>query len=142
MNQIEPKTYAPEIQEHVVAAVPRVNIAIFCTTQATAATMQKIVIDRRMARAHVDIHQGGIMQAVQSYSQSSTPDVLVLETEGYRDQVLSELSQLAKSCSHPANLPRQLASARAHNGTYGRIPRHHIVLIMEWSGRVVCLWSG
>ena len=98
MNQIEPKTYAPQIQEHVVAAVPRVNIAIFCSTQATAATMQKIAIDRRMARAHVDIHQGGIMQAVQAYGQSSTPDVLVLETEGYRDQVLSELSQLAEVC--------------------------------------------
>lgn len=98
MNQIDPKAYAPQIQEHVVAAVPRVNIGIFCTTQATAATMQKVSIDRRMARAHVDLHQGGIMQAVQSYAQSSTPDVLVLETEGYRDQVLSELNQLAEVC--------------------------------------------
>jgi pilus assembly protein CpaE len=82
----------------VVAAVPRVNISIFCTTQATAGAMQQVVIDRRMARAHVDIHQGGIMQAVQMYSQQSTPEVLLLETEGYRDQVLSELSQLAQVC--------------------------------------------
>ena len=99
MNQIEPNAYAPHGQEHVVAAVPRVNIAMFCTTQATASALQQVAIDRRMARAHVDIQYGGIMQAVQVYSQSSTPDVLILETEGYRDQVLSELSQLANVCS-------------------------------------------
>jgi pilus assembly protein CpaE len=58
--------------------------------------MQQVVVDRRMARAHVDIQHGGIMQAVQHFSQSTTPDVLILETEGYRDQVLSELSQLAQ----------------------------------------------
>ncbi len=99
MNQIEPNAYAPHGQEHVVAAVPRVNIAMFCTTQATASAMQQVAIDRRMARAHVDIQHGGIMQAVQVYSQSSTPDVLILETEGYRDQVLSELGQLANVCN-------------------------------------------
>jgi pilus assembly protein CpaE len=98
MNQIDPHAYAPQVQEHVVAAVPRVNIAMFCTTQATATAMQQMSIDRRMARAHVNIHQGGIMQAVQMYSQSSTPEVLILETEAYRDQVLSELSQLAQVC--------------------------------------------
>lgn len=98
MNQTDPQSFAQQGNDHVVAAVPRVNISIFCTTQATAGAMQQVVIDRRMARAHVDIHQGGIMQAVQMYSQQSTPEVLLLETEGYRDQVLSELSQLAQVC--------------------------------------------
>lgn len=98
MNQMDPHAYAPQPQEQVIAAVPRVNIAMFCTTQATGSAMQQVTVDRRMARAHVDIYQGGIMQAVQTYSQSTTPDVLILETEGYRDQVLSELSQLAQVC--------------------------------------------
>ena len=98
MTQTDPQSFAQQGNDHVVAAVPRVNISIFCTTQATAGAMQQVVIDRRMARAHVDIHQGGIMQAVQMYSQQSTPEVLLLETEGYRDQVLSELSQLAQVC--------------------------------------------
>lgn len=98
MNQTEPQAFAPQAHEPIVAAVPRVNIAIFCTTQATASSMQQVAIDRRMARAHVDIHQGGIMQAVQAFSQATTPEVLILETEGYRDQVLSELNQLAQVC--------------------------------------------
>jgi pilus assembly protein CpaE len=98
MNQTDPNAFTQHPGDQIVAAVPRVNIAIFCTTQATAGAMQQVVVDRRMARAHVDLHQGGIMQAVQHFSQSTTPDVLVLETEGYRDQVLSELSQLAQVC--------------------------------------------
>ncbi len=98
MNHTDPHAFTQHSGDQVVAAVPRVNISIFCTTQATAGAMQQVVADRRMARAHVGLHQGGIMQAVQHFSQSTTPDVLVLETEGYRDQVLSELSQLAQVC--------------------------------------------
>ena len=98
MNQTEPQTPAVETATPVVAAVPRINITMFCSTQLTSATMKQVVVDRRMARAHVDIREGSIMAAAQAYSQATTPDVLVLETEGHRDQVLSELSQLAQVC--------------------------------------------
>lgn len=98
MTQTEPQTHAAESATPVVAAVPRINITMFCSTQVTSATMKQVVIDRRMARAHVDIREGSIMAAAQAYNQATTPDVLVLETEGHRDQVLSELSQLAQVC--------------------------------------------
>ncbi|MGB7204637.1 MAG: AAA family ATPase [Anderseniella sp.] len=98
MTQTDSHAFAHASSEPVVAAVPRINIAMFCTTQATSNAMQQVVVDRRMARAHVDVHQGGIMAAAQTFANSTTPEVLVLETEGYRDQVLSELSQLAQVC--------------------------------------------
>ena len=98
MNQPEPQAPAADNGAPVVAAVPRINISVFCSTQATQAAMQQVVVDRRMARAHVDVRNGGIMAAAQAFSQATTPDVLVLETEGHRDQVLSELSQLAQVC--------------------------------------------
>jgi pilus assembly protein CpaE len=98
MNQTEPQAPAADTGAPVVAAVPRINISVFCSTQATIATIQQVVVDRRMARAHVDVRNGGIMAAAQAFSQATTPDVLVLETEGHRDQVLSELSQLAQVC--------------------------------------------
>lgn len=98
MTQTEPQTPAADTGAPVVAAVPRINISVFCSTQATIAAMQQVVVDRRMARAHVDVRNGGIMAAAQAFSQATTPDVLVLETEGHRDQVLSELSQLAQVC--------------------------------------------
>ncbi len=98
MTKSEPKAFAAAPADPVVAAVPRINIAVFCTTQATTSAMQQVVADRRMSRAHVEVKNGGIMAAAQAFSQSTTPDVLILETEGYRDQVLSELSQLAQVC--------------------------------------------
>ncbi len=98
MTQTEPQSFATADSEPVVASVPRINISVFCTTQATTTAMQQVVGDRRMTRAHVDVHNGGIMAAAQAFSQSTTPDVLILETEGYRDQVLSELGQLAQVC--------------------------------------------
>jgi pilus assembly protein CpaE len=98
MTQTEPQAFATEQSEPVVASVPRINISVFCTTQATTSAMQQVVVDRRMTRAHIDVHNGGIMSAAQAFTQSTTPDVLILETEGYRDQVLSELGQLAQVC--------------------------------------------
>jgi pilus assembly protein CpaE len=98
MTQTEPQAPAADTGAPVVAAVPRINITVFCSTQATIAAMQQVVVDRRMSRAHVDVRNGGIMAAAQAFSEATTPDVLVLETEGHRDQVLSELSQLAQVC--------------------------------------------
>lgn len=98
MNQTEPQAFAADPGTPVVASVPRINISVFCTTQATTAAMQQVVADRRMTKAHVDVRNGSIMAAAQAFSEATTPDVLVMETEGHRDQVLSELSQLAQVC--------------------------------------------
>ena len=98
MNRPEPQTIATDQGAPIVAAVPRVNISIFCTTQSTVGVMQQATNDRRMARAHVDLREGGIMEAARAFSQTTTPDVLILETEGHRDEILSELSQLAQVC--------------------------------------------
>jgi len=98
MNKTEPQASVIDNASPIVASVPRINISVFCTTEATISAMQQVVVDRRMTRAHVDVRNGGIMTAAQAFSQATTPDVLILETEGYRDQVLSELSQLAQVC--------------------------------------------
>ncbi len=98
MNLPEPQAIATDQGAPIVAAVPRVNISIFCTTQATVGVMQQAINDRRMARAHVDLREGGIMAAAQAFSQATTPDVLILETDSHRDEILSELSQLAQVC--------------------------------------------
>jgi pilus assembly protein CpaE len=82
----------------VVALVPRINIHAFCSNPATAQAMQAAAIDRRLARAHLDIQFGGVMAAVQVYGETHTPNVLVVETEGGRDTVLAELTHLANVC--------------------------------------------
>jgi pilus assembly protein CpaE len=84
--------------EFPVAQVPRINIHTFCDAQQTAEAMQAAAMDRRMAKAHVTIQLGGIPAAVQVYQSQPTPNLLVVESRGSREQVMNELSHLAQVC--------------------------------------------
>lgn len=84
--------------QSVVASVPNVNIRAFCEDQRTVQAIQSAADDRRMARAHVQMHMGGIAAAVQVFQSELTPNVVVVETVANRDVVLSGLTQLAQVC--------------------------------------------
>ncbi len=84
--------------QSLVTLIPRVNIHAFCDNQQTAEVVQSASADRRMSRSHVTIQLGGIMAAVQVYQGQATPNVLMVESHGSRDAILSELSQLAQVC--------------------------------------------
>lgn len=84
--------------ESPVALVPRINIHMFCDNQQTAETMQHAAADRRMSRAHTTIQLGGIMAAAQVYQNQATPNVLLVESHGSREVILSELAELASVC--------------------------------------------
>lgn len=84
--------------QNLVAMVPRINIHAFCDNQQSAETMQLAAGDRRMAKAHTTIQLGGIMAAVQVYQSQATPNVLLVESHGSRDVILSELAELAQVC--------------------------------------------
>jgi pilus assembly protein CpaE len=85
-------------QSYPVALIPRINIGVFADNQLTGEVMQAASIDRRMTRAHVTIQLGGIPAAAQVYQSQPTPNVVLVESHGGREQVLSELAQLAEVC--------------------------------------------
>ena len=82
----------------LVALVPRINIGVFCDNPQTAALMQAVANDRRMAKAHVNIQLGGIPAAAQFYTQEPTPNVVMVESHGDRTRVMAELAQFAEVC--------------------------------------------
>ena len=73
--------------EHIAPA-PRVSVQAFCETVETAAAVQAAGEDRRLGKAHLKIQMGGITAAVEAYSGSSTPNVIVIETESRGDDIL------------------------------------------------------
>jgi pilus assembly protein CpaE len=85
-------------QSFPVALVPRINVHVFADNQQTGEVVQAASIDRRMARAHVTIQLGGISAAAQVFQTQPTPNLLIVESHGNRDQVLAELAQLAEVC--------------------------------------------
>ena len=84
--------------QQVVALVPHISIRAFCDDERTLQAIQAAAADRRMARAHVQIHMGGIPAAIQTFQSELTPNVIMVETAANRDLVAAGLAQLAQVC--------------------------------------------
>jgi pilus assembly protein CpaE len=78
--------------------VPRITIHGFCESPETGMVLQRAASDRRLAKAHVTVHMGGIPAAVEQYKESVTPNLLLVEDRGSRDQVFENLAALATVC--------------------------------------------
>ena len=78
--------------------VPRISIQAFCETPEVADVLEQAAADRRMAKAHVKVHQGGVAAALDFYSAAPTPNLLFVETRERREQVLEQVDQLATVC--------------------------------------------
>ncbi len=78
--------------------VPRVNIQAFCEDQETAAVIEKASQDRRLAKAHVAVQMGGAQAAAAFYRNTSTPNLIIIESLLGRTEMLGELDRLAEVC--------------------------------------------
>jgi pilus assembly protein CpaE len=81
-----------------IAPAPRVSVQAFCETVETAAVVQAAGEDRRLAKAHVKIQMGGIAAASETYRNSPTPNVILIESDSRTDAILKGLDQLAEVC--------------------------------------------
>ncbi|MDB5569663.1 MAG: CtpF protein [Hyphomicrobiales bacterium] len=84
--------------EGQIAAVPRVTIQAFCESGDTAAVMNSAATDRRMLKAHVKAHMGGMNAALEAYRSSPTPNVVVIESTSDRATILAQLEELSEYC--------------------------------------------
>ena len=80
-----------------ISPAPRVSVQAFCVTEATATAARAAAEDRRLAKAHLSVHMGGIKAAIEAYHKAPTPNVIILETEGHTD-ILAGLDELASVC--------------------------------------------
>lgn len=78
--------------------VPRIAIQAFCETPEVAAVLEAAAGDRRMAKAHVKVHQGGVAAALDFYAAAPTPNLLFVETRERREGALEQIDRLASVC--------------------------------------------
>ena len=78
--------------------IPRISIQAFCETEGVAGPIERAGEDRRMARAHLKVHMGGIATAVEFYQTAPTPNLILLESRSEPKQLLEQLTQLAEYC--------------------------------------------
>ena len=95
-NSEEQPDHTPPADEYIAPA-PRVSVQAFCATVATATAVKSASEDRRLDKAHLSVHMGGIAAAIDAYHKAPTPNVIMLETEGSSD-MLAGLDELATVC--------------------------------------------
>ncbi|CDX22806.1 Response regulator receiver protein [Mesorhizobium sp. ORS 3324] len=78
--------------------VPRISIQAFCETEGVANPIERAGEDRRMAKAHLKVHMGGIATAIEFYQSAPTPNLILLESRSEPKQLLEQLSHLAEYC--------------------------------------------
>lgn len=79
--------------------VPRITIAAFCENPETGAVIQRAALDRRLSKTHVSVHMGGASAAAELYADTSTPNLLIVESSHVdRDPLMAELEALAAVC--------------------------------------------
>ncbi|MFD1695480.1 AAA family ATPase [Roseibium aestuarii] len=81
-----------------IRAVPRISVQCFCLDDRTMRAIESASEDRRMQKAHVKVHQGGLPAAIEHYAQAPTPNLIVLEAGEDRQRLVDELDQLAEYC--------------------------------------------
>src|SRR5918997_952840 len=76
--------------------IPRITIQAFCDTPEIAGTFETAAMDRRMARAHVKVHTGGVGAAAEFYRTAPTPNLIVVESRLPVDDLIASLDSLAE----------------------------------------------
>ncbi len=78
--------------------VPRISVAAFCEMPGTMKMVEEAGADRRMARAHVTVQEGGLPAAIERYYDEATPNLIIIES-GMRGRTLfAQLDELANVC--------------------------------------------
>jgi pilus assembly protein CpaE len=94
----ETRPRAPTPAELRARPIPRVNIQAFCEDQEAASAIEKASEDRRLAKAYVTVRMGGVESAVAFYRNSSTPNLIIIESLLDRKAMLGDLERMAEVC--------------------------------------------
>jgi pilus assembly protein CpaE len=130
-----------------IAPVPRISVQAFCETPAVAQMIEESITDRRMTKAHVKVHMGGILAAIEAFREAPTPNLIVIETMSDRSSLLANLESLAEFCDagtkvviigheNDIALYRELTSRGVSD--YIVAPLH----VLEFIGNMSRLYSG
>ena len=78
--------------------VPRISVHAYCERSGTAKVIEMASKDRRLAKASIEISEGGLSRAIQVYQGQPTPDLLIIESSLPAKQMLAQIDSLAELC--------------------------------------------
>ncbi len=81
-----------------VRPIPRISMQAFCESASVAGAIEKTAEDRRMSKAHVKVHMGGIPAAAEFYGEAPTPNLVLVESALKGGELIAGLERLAEVC--------------------------------------------
>nr|WP_244299284.1 CpaE family protein [Roseibium aquae] len=81
-----------------IPPVPRVSVHAFCLSETSLRVIEAAAEDRRMLKAHVSTHLGGISAAVDHFEQAPTPNLIIVEANVSGGTLFDDLDRLAEFC--------------------------------------------
>lgn len=86
-------------QDITATLLPASRVDFFVLDDATAETAQKLSADWRFARVGIQVNKSGIEQAIATYTQYASPEVIIIETNDISENFVAQLGQLAGVCA-------------------------------------------
>jgi len=90
------KEYSDQDVDH--RPVPRISIHAFCETPAVTALLEKAAVDRRLSKAHLTMHMGGLSKAIDHFQSAATPNLVIIEALDGGPELFGQLGELAEVC--------------------------------------------
>lgn len=78
--------------------IPRISIQVFCETTEVSQLMQNVQADRRMEKAQIRLSQGGMNAALEAYRENPTPNLIAIESDNRRGELIEQLAELSQYC--------------------------------------------
>lgn len=78
--------------------VPRISIQAFCEDPRNGMIVQRASEDRRLAKAHITVHMGGMQAAIEFFRDTPTPNLVFIEVTGSRSAIYAHLENLSRVC--------------------------------------------
>lgn len=95
---LQPDAMVGEPQSQPTGRTPHITIHAFCESPEVIALMRAAATDRRLSRADAVVSSGGIRAAIAFCGDHPTPDLLVLESNAARAELLADMNALAPVC--------------------------------------------
>jgi pilus assembly protein CpaE len=77
---------------------PRITIHLFCEQGDTADLGERVLKDRRLARASGAVFNGGLPAALARYRVQTTPSLIIVEAGDDQTRLIADLDRLAEVC--------------------------------------------
>ncbi|AHA27601.1 Flp pilus assembly protein, ATPase CpaE [Candidatus Liberibacter americanus str. Sao Paulo] len=75
-----------------------ISVHAFCITDELCSVMESFKVDHKMDQVDMQITKGSIAEAINIFSESVTPNLLIINIKGDSEEILNSLNPLADVC--------------------------------------------